>query len=47
MRAELGLEPFSRLSGPVVAELTAEGRDLLAFVAPEAAEHEVRVLPQI
>jgi hypothetical protein len=47
VRAELGLEPFARLSRAVVDELTAEGLALLAFVAADAEGHDVRVLPQI
>jgi hypothetical protein len=47
VRAELGLEPYARLSRPVVDELTAEGLALLAFTAADAEGHEVRVRPQI
>ncbi len=47
VRAELGLEPFERLTRSAVGELTAEGRALLAFVAGDAEECDVHVLPQI
>ena len=46
-RADLELEPFGRLSRADRAELSREGRALLAFAAGDAEQHNIRVLPPI
>ncbi len=45
--AQLQLEPFAKLARHDVEELTAEGLALLGFAAPDADEHDVRVLATI
>ena len=45
--AVLEVEPFERLSRAQVDALVAEGTALLRFWSPDAANHEVRVKPQM
>jgi Winged helix DNA-binding domain len=44
--AVLSVEPFSRLAPRQAAAVAEEGARLLAFAAPDASAHDVRVVPQ-